>query len=67
MNKQNKNISSKNNKQLMDFSYYCITHPEERFWQALRNHFKIPFILQANKLNIKTEQFEEITDTFYLK
>jgi len=28
---------SKNRFLLRDFTDYCIKHPEERFWQALRN------------------------------
>lgn len=32
---------------LMDFITYCHDHPEERFWQALRNWAKVPFILTS--------------------
>ena len=28
---------TRNSKVLEDFTRYCIEHPEERFWQALRN------------------------------
>jgi hypothetical protein len=28
---------NKNGEKLLDFIRYCLEHPEERFWQALRN------------------------------
>lgn len=60
----------KNRKKLLLFCGYCATHPEERFWQALRNWNQIEnpkhnFIITAeidpkgNKNWIKEE------DTFY--
>jgi len=30
---------------LIDFIRYCGNHPEQRFWQALRNWAEVPFIL----------------------
>lgn len=30
-------MPSKNRKTLVNFVKYCEKHPEERFWQALRN------------------------------
>ena len=35
--KKNFKVKSKNRKVLEEFIHYCIAHPEERFWQALRN------------------------------
>lgn len=32
--------NSKNTKVLLSFIVYCFNHPEERFWQALRNWSK---------------------------
>ena len=36
---------SKNTKVLNDFSAYCANHPDERFWQALRNWVGEPFVM----------------------
>lgn len=30
-------IETRNSKLLKEFIEYCETHPEERFWQAIRN------------------------------
>ena len=35
--KKNFKTKSKNRKVLESFIEYCIAHPEQRFWQALRN------------------------------
>ena len=42
------------------FIKYLKEHPEERFWQALRNWACIPFILASNDLEGKTA-----VDTYY--
>lgn len=31
------NKATRNGRTLFDFVCYCIQHPDERFWQALRN------------------------------
>jgi hypothetical protein len=36
---------TRNSKVLVDFIAYCLLHPEERFWQALRNWAGASFIL----------------------
>jgi hypothetical protein len=36
---------NKNIKLLKDFEKYCITHPKERFWQALRNWGEVNSII----------------------
>lgn len=53
-------IRSKNRELLISFEKYCVEHPDERFWQALRNWAKIPFLLA---------KFDEknVIDTFYWK
>lgn len=35
---------NKNKENLLDFIKYCLDHPEERFWQALRNWSGFDFI-----------------------
>lgn len=30
-------METRNSKTLRSFIRYCVTHPEERFWQAIRN------------------------------
>ena len=61
----------KNKKLLDSFVKYCTEHPEERFWQALRNwaresNPKIQFILTASALSIGEKmEFTNIRDTFY--
>lgn len=64
---------SKNSKQLNSFTKYCKKHPEERFWQCLRNWDKAGFILRSNVFdidmfdNVWVESHPEfdIKDTFY--
>lgn len=58
-------IMSKNNKLLSSFSEYCLEHPDERFWQALRNWSKKAFILKANGYKLETGEYIQISDTFY--
>lgn len=38
----------KNRKLLFSFIWYCLTHRDERFWQALRNWCDAAFILETN-------------------
>lgn len=61
MNKE----TNKNQKQLDDFIEYCNKHPQERFWQCLRNWSETPFILKGQSFNIETRQYEDLKDTFY--
>ena len=49
-----------NSETLSSFVEYCRTHPQMRFWQALRNWSGFPFIVAANRLPAET------MDTFYL-
>lgn len=45
----------KSRKLLKEFMQYCYTHPEERFWQALRNFAGVGSIIA------------DLDDTFYWK
>lgn len=40
-------MKSKNSKLLKEFTAYCNEHPEERFWQALRNWAEFDFLLEG--------------------
>ena len=50
-------------KQLANFIKHCEEHPQERFWQALRNWSGWPFIYVSE--NAPYENVVELTDTFY--
>jgi hypothetical protein len=56
---------SKNVKKLDDFIDYCAKHPEERFWQALRNWSGASFILFLERDN--DEHFYALMDTFFIE
>jgi hypothetical protein len=56
-------MPSKNNETLQSFVKYCQEHPEERFWQALRNWSKYAFIYGSNSLL----EDERVEDTFYIE
>lgn len=56
---------SKNSKQLRKFVLYCLDHPNERFWQALRNWSESAFILKAKNFDFDKHSFIGIEDTFY--
>ncbi len=47
---------------LHSFQQYCYAHPDERFWQALRNWCGWPFIFVGK--NLPPIQMEH-RDTFY--
>lgn len=53
---------SKNYNTLSDFVLYCSEHPEERFWQALRNWVGVAFIFVGDKLSSEAVGGR---DTFY--
>jgi hypothetical protein len=50
------NKATRNGRTLFDFVCYCICHPDERFWQALRNWSGY------DKILVNTE---DGVDTFY--
>ena len=56
-------MTNKNIKLLKDFKKYCVKHPEQRFWQALRNWSGFAFIY-ANK---DTRINDAGQDTFYFE
>lgn len=51
---------SKNHDRLLDFEDYCLKHPEERFWQALRNWSGASSILRWGGIDDMV-----LHDTFY--
>jgi hypothetical protein len=58
-------MKNKNIKLLNDFKKYCDKHPDERFWQALRNWSGFSNIIASNKGH--KEFFEDYKDTFYFE
>ena len=62
--KNDEGVPSKNQKQLASFAEFCLKYPNQRFWQALRNWSKTPFILNAKTLE-SFENIKGIKDTFY--
>lgn len=63
---------SKNSTMLAAFTAYCRQHPEERFWQALRNWTEFSFIFSA-RVAKEGEDYDfillgtplKVYDTFY--
>lgn len=53
-------MKSCNRELLASFWDYCCDHPEERFWQALRNWSGHTYVLTA-----RTHEFHGAIDTFY--
>jgi len=60
MAKKNKNL-----KTLADFVFYCAGHPEQRFWQALRNWSGHNFVLISDVNSYTWLDLNRVTDTFY--
>ena len=48
---------------LANFSEYCAAHPEERFWEALRNWSNVPFLIASHQ----PPSGSDAVDTFPLK
>lgn len=57
-------MKTRNSEVLASFVAYCETHPEERFWQALRNWAGISF-LAASFAKGSDSVWESLDDTFY--
>jgi hypothetical protein len=59
----------KSRKELLSFIGYCVNHPEERFWQALRNWSEYPAILtgKPSKSVMSGFGYEADKDTFYFE
>ena len=56
---------SKNWELVRDFARYCDEHPEERFWQALRNWSGWSFIFGADG-DTYEQAMDRLKETFYL-
>jgi hypothetical protein len=54
---------TRNSEALQSFVQYCEEHPEQRFWQALRNWSKWRYIVGTN---IRGDESQAV-DTFYLE
>ena len=54
---------NKNKDLLASFSAYCKAHPEQRFWQALRNWSAFAFIYAGYCV----VEAEGLKDTFYME
>jgi len=59
--------NSKNIALLNDFIHYCISHPEERFWQALRNWSGSPYVFVGGQVEFDPKGRFEYEDTFYFE
>ena len=53
-------------KKLNSFTKYCYSHPQERFWQALRNWAKVAYIVKATDIEDNTKLWCG-NDTFFEK
>lgn len=51
-------VRSKKTKE--DFVKYLEDHPQERFWQSIRNFAKVPFVIISDDIDL-----DFMTDTFY--
>jgi hypothetical protein len=49
---------------LLSFAWYCITHRDERFWQALRNWSYAGAIYWESRQAVQTQSPTNL-DTFY--
>ena len=58
-------MSSKNGALLVEFAEYCAEHPEQRFWQALRNWSGSNFVLILSHTAPRPDSGE--MDTFYME
>lgn len=53
------NSETRNSKVLASFTAYCKSHPDERFWQALRNWARVGNFIFASRNGVQMD------DTFY--
>jgi hypothetical protein len=56
-------MPNKNSQALNDFVRYCKAHPDERFWQALRNWSRFQFIIGRSLLGPFSLSYFDV-DTF---
>jgi hypothetical protein len=59
----NRRMKTRNSDLLQSFVAYCEAHPQERFWQALRNWCGWSFVLLSSDTNHADNP--DIQDTFY--
>ena len=68
------NEEEKNFRVAYEFYCYCRSHPELRFWQALRAWSEAPFILYSSHFDVdmfdekwreKNKKTLDVADTFY--
>lgn len=62
-----KGTKSKNKKELMSFAEYALDHPEQRFWQALRNWSGYANIIASDKVIDWDKKVKGVVDTFYIE
>lgn len=56
-------VATRNSELLESFVKYCQEHPEQRFWQCLRNWCGWSFVLVSSESN--HGDIDDIRDTFY--
>lgn len=59
----NGDMTTRNSELLKSFVAYCEAHPDERFWQALRNWCGWSFVLVSEETN--HADISDVQDTFY--
>jgi hypothetical protein len=64
--KEQEEIETRNSKLLKDFTTYCLSNPDQRFWQALRNWAGVAFIYFSDNF-LNTQENCHTEDTFYLE
>ncbi len=58
-------MKNKNSEQLKSFTAFCTEHPEQRFWQALRNWAEVGYIFTADGSKMGDDTYKNLRDTFY--
>jgi hypothetical protein len=60
---------NKNKEKLLAFVGYCLNHPEERFWQAIRNWSGKAYILASDipPHEMTPSDILQLEETFYLE
>lgn len=57
-------MTTRNSETLASFVAYCVAHPTERFWQALRNWAKVNFVLTFSGSVFQIPDDSQFVDTF---
>ncbi len=58
-------MKTRNSEVLADFVQYCTTHPDERFWQALRNWSGYMAVGVTDTFSFDKGGYVDHRDTFY--